>query len=75
MLIKLGDQDSHRYFKFKVGDRVRLKHGQATGTVMAGNCYLDSELSSIFYTVKPRYGPNQKYRQGDLELLQIRISS
>ena len=74
MLIKLGDQDSHHYFKFKIGDRVRLRHGQTTGTVMAGNCYLDSELSSVFYTVKPRYGPNQKYRQGDLELIQIRIS-
>ncbi len=75
MVVKLGDQNSHQYFAFKIGDKVRIRHAQTTGTVMAGNCYFDAELSSVFYTVKPRYGPNQKYRQGDLEPLQIRTSS
>ena len=75
MLIKLSDQDSQHYFKFKIGDKVRLRYGHATGTVIAGNCYLDSELNSVFYTVKIRYGPTQKYKQGDIELLRRKISS
>jgi len=76
MLIKLGDQDSHRYFKYKIGDKVRLRYGKTTGTVIAGNCYLDSELSgSVFYTVKIRFGSNQKCKQGDIELFQKKMSS
>jgi hypothetical protein len=71
MKIKLGDQDSDLYFTFKVGDKVRLKHGRITGTVIAGHCYLDSELSSVFYTVKTRFGPTQTFRQGDIELHRI----
>ena len=73
MLIKLDDQDSP-YFKFKIGDKVRLKFGSTTGTIMAGNCYLDWGMSSVFYTVKIRYGPTQKFREGDIALFQIKMS-
>ncbi len=74
MKIKLGDPDSHLYFKFKIGDKVHSKYGPTTGTVVAGNCYPDSGPDMVYYTVKMRDGQIQTYRQKDLELLQIKLS-
>ncbi len=74
MKIQLGDPDSERYFKFKIGDKVRSRYGPTTGTVIAGNCYVDPEGNIIYYTVKMRDGRTQIYRQGDIERLHIKLS-
>ncbi len=74
MEIKLGDQESHEHFQFKIGDQVRVKHSRVTGTVIAGHCYLDPGLNSVYYRVKIRFGGSQSYRQGDIELVKVLVS-
>jgi hypothetical protein len=74
MRIKLGDQDTHEYFQFKIGDKVRVKNSRITGTVTAGHCYFDAGLNSVYYRVKTQHGGSQSYRQGDIELVKILVS-
>ncbi len=74
MRLKLGGRNSH-HFKFKIGDKVRSKYGPSTGIVMDGDCYPDSGPNIVFYTVKTLNGLTQTYRQDDIELLQIKLSS
>ena len=74
MIITLGDQGSHEHFQFKIGDKVRVKNGQITGTVIGGHCYVNSGLNGVYYKVKIRFGGSQSYRQGDIELVRVRGS-
>jgi hypothetical protein len=74
MRINLGDQDAHKYFQFKIGDKVRVKNSRIRGTVIAGHCYLDSALNPVYYRIKVQFGGSQSYRQSDLELARVLVS-
>jgi len=70
MSIKLGAPDSSKYFKFKIGDKVRIKFTEITGIVIDGDCYPELGLRMTFYQIKASDSLTYTYLENDIELLQ-----
>ena len=52
MKIKLGDSGHQDPFKFKLGDKVRVRYEERTGVVVYGEYFTDVRPYPIFYRVK-----------------------
>ncbi len=52
MIIKLGESDYQDKFRFRIGDRVRTKVTERSGTVVDGEFYSASNVVLINYRIR-----------------------